>query len=58
MSTTTTAANKNKKKKKPLPPFVVVSVVVLISEVSQPETLSTSSLYIFILLINPTGIHF
>ena len=41
-----------------LPPFVVVSVAVLILEVSQPETLSISSLYIFILPINPSGIQF
>ena len=42
----------------PLPTFVVVSVAALILEVSQPETLSTLSLYIFILLINPYGIQF
>ena len=42
----------------PLPPFVVVSVAVLILKISQPETLSTLSLYIFILLMNPSGIQF
>ena len=39
-----------------LPSFVVFSVAILILEVSQPETLFTYSLYIFILLINPSGI--